>query len=94
MGSGLKADTRDDTSQGQHFNIRVSRVKSPIGGIVVKWRLTVQCFLCHISISPRLSLLQSVLIVLIKKNILSHIRLSFFFLNTVETKKRNYTGNI
>lgn len=55
MGSALKTEKRGHAPRTA-FHVRVSKVKSLLGGSVEEWRMTVQCFLCHISISWRLSI--------------------------------------
>lgn len=58
MAEGFRVEDGDERGHVPRtaFHVRVSKVKSLLGGSVEEWRLTVQCFLCHISISPRLSL--------------------------------------
>lgn len=95
LADGFRAEDRDARGHVPRtaFHVRVSKVKSLLGGIVEKWRLTVQCFLCRISISPRLALScrVSCLWKKKKKSLMSNVRLFFelFFFSKMQLRHEN-----
>lgn len=56
VADGFRAEDGDERRHvpAIAFHVRVSEMKSLLSGSVEEWRLTVQCFLCHISTSLRL----------------------------------------